>query len=213
MGRREKSREQRKSKTALSLSLHSCGYSDHPNSHLPSANLPFGLVAFYTSHILLESQGEGGFSNSIFTNGRHSLLQPGKRKLLPHMEIILQSFNSLTRVKRQRLPMQLALQPHLQRLGKETHSQESFTIPPSLPTMQVQQPELFPLHGCHPASYQPQAHTPPDEIPVDSRRDTACVWQVAVQIKAHPCLCLKGKKCCCLLMIATFISQATGKIL
>lgn len=69
MGRREKSREERKSKTALSLSLHSCGYSDHPNSHLPSASLPFGLVAFYTSHILLESQGEGGFSNSIFTNG------------------------------------------------------------------------------------------------------------------------------------------------
>lgn len=90
------------------------------------------------------------------------------------MEIILQSFNSLTRVKRQCPPMQLALQPHLQRLGKETHSQESFTIPPSLPTTQVQQPELFPLHGCHPAGHQPQPpqltphralHAPASQIP------------------------------------------------
>lgn len=77
----------------------------------------------------------------------------GKNQPPVHFMIILQSFSSLRGVRRQQCPpVQLPLRPHLQWLGKETHSQESFTISPSLPTMQVQQPELFPLHGCHPAS-------------------------------------------------------------
>ena len=52
-----------------------------------------------------------------------------EKKALPHTGIILQSFNSLTRVKSVCLPMQLAFHPHLQRLGKETHFPGEFHDP------------------------------------------------------------------------------------
>lgn len=185
---------------------------------------PLGLLGqlVFVSHILPSSQGESGFLNSIFTNRRrHSLLWPGRKKpTLPHTKIVLQSFNSLTRVKRLHLPMQLPLHPHLQRLGQETHSQESFTIPPSLPTMRVQQPKLFLLHRCHPAGHQPW---PPWLAPTwpCTLHPTRFLWQLRPAFETggtplmparlelglkHIPAVFKGKKCCCSLMLATFTS-------
>lgn len=113
-----------------------------------------------------------------------------KPKTLPRTKIILQSFNSLTRVKSLCFPMQLALHPHLQRLGKETHSQGSSTIPPSLPTTRVQQPAQFPLHGCHPTRHQSRAHGPAG--PERSARPDPCSSFALPLEGERRLLCLPG---------------------